>query len=214
MGGLLLAAWLVAALEGCATKTVAPAGVDQAPAASTATGAVQRFVWAMDHRDANMIGGLLTDDFQFVSAGVDSAGNPSGTGHDRTWMSAALAALVDSSSSVSLVLDQNLIPFPDSRAGRNSRYHKQLRSSIQLTIRGSVNLDVTGNAVIFTTRGDSAAIPAALISRGAKPDSTTWWLDRLEDETLASDGSVFATRPSQRITLTLVLEYFHSLIAR
>lgn len=213
-GGLLAAGLVLSALEGCATRTVTPEPIDQPPAASSSAGAVQRFAWAMNHKDPETIRGLLTDDFLFVSAGLDSAGNPGRIGHDRTWMSEALAALLDSSSSVSLVLDQNLIPFPDSRPGRDPRFHKQIRTSIQLTVRDSTNIDVGGNALFFVTRGDSAAIPRELVSQSVKADSTTWWIDRMEDETLASQRTPAATDPSRQITLSVVLEYYYSLLTR
>ena len=35
----------------------------------------------------------------------------------------------------------------------------------------------------------AAAIPAELQARGFKPDSLRWWIDRWEDETLASEGA-------------------------
>jgi hypothetical protein len=50
------------------------------------------------------------------------------------------------------------------------------------------SVEVTGNALFFLTRGDSAQIPPELIARGLRPDSTRWWMDRMEDETLAGQG--------------------------
>jgi hypothetical protein len=117
---------------------------------------------------------------------------------------------------VSLTLDQNLITFPDSRPGKLSRFHKQIRSSVDVKLSlpgqdGSV--EVTGNLLFFLTRGDSAAIPPELVSRGVGPDSTRWWLDGMEDETLGGVGVLYMPRPSKRITLRGLLEYFHSLVA-
>ena len=44
---------------------------------------------------------------------------------------------------------------------------------------------------------DSAAIPAELVSRGFKPDSLRWWIDRWEDETIGSGGMpAAAARPA------------------
>jgi hypothetical protein len=46
-----------------------------------------------------------------------------------------------------------------------------------------------------------------------KPDSTQWWLDRMEDETLAGAGVSYPARPSRNNTFGGLLEYFHSLVA-
>jgi len=199
----------------CATKTVAPLVSGTAPAANSPANAVRRFEWAFDHEDAAMVRDLLTDDFLFIAASTDSAGNPSRIPHDRSWFSLALAAMMDSSTSVSLLLDRNLIAFPDTRPGREPRFHKQIRSSMDLKIRidSENTLEVTGNALFFLTRGDSAAIPRELRARGARPDSTTWWLDRFEDETLGAAGAPANTNPSRGLGLRWLLEYFYSRIA-
>ena len=173
---------------GCSTKIVAPPPVDEPPAASSAAGAVQRFAWGFDHKDVEVVRGLLSDDFLFITSGTDSAGNPSRAPYDRSWFLVALAALGDSSSTVSFIVDQNLVPFPDTRLGKVSKYHEQIRTSVHASVRftdPNGNVEITGNLLFFLTRGDSASIPPELIGRGAKPDSTRWWLDRIEDETLA-----------------------------
>jgi hypothetical protein len=193
---------VVAALGmGCATTILAPLPADVPPAASSATGVVQRFVWGLNHKDLDVVRGLLTDDFVFISAGTDSAGNPDRVPiYRRDDLLALLeAARVDSSVSVNIVVDRNLVAFPDTRPGRNPIWHKQVRTSIDLTVRdGSVgNLHKTGNALFFATRGDSVAIPAELIARGFKPDSTRWWLDRWEDETLGGGAVRAATQPQR-----------------
>ena len=128
---------------------------------------------------------------------------------------ALIVAGADSSSTVSYVIDRNPVPFPDSRPGRNAAWHKQVRTSVRIVIRGSGsigNYDLTGNALFFVTRGDSTAIPVELRARGVQPDSTRWWLDRYEDETLAGSSVVFATNPSVRWTFGALLSYFLGLI--
>jgi hypothetical protein len=201
---------------GCSTKIVAPPPVDEPPAASSPAGAVQRFAWGFDHKDVEVVSGLLSDDFQFISAGTDSAGNPSRAPYDRSWFLVALAALRDSSSTVSFMVDQNLVPFPDTRPGKVSKYHEQIRTSVHASVRftdANGNVEITGSLLFFLTRGDSAAIPADLRALGLKPDSTQWWLDRMEDETLAGASVSYAAQPSKRNTFAALLEYFHSLVA-
>jgi hypothetical protein len=206
---------------GCATKTVAPPPVDESPAASFPTGAVQRFVWGFNHKDVDVVVGLFTDDFQFITAGTDSAGNPTrnptgGPGQDRSWFLEALAVLQDPSSEVSLAIDRYLIEFPDPRPGKDPRFHKQVGSSVdaKVLLPGSGGgVEVTGNLLFFLTRGDSAAIPAELVALGVKPDSTRWWIDRLEDETFG-DGVYPGPTPTKSITFAALLGYLHSHIAR
>ena len=208
--------FLVAALVGCSTRVVAPAPAEEPPAASSAAGAVSRLAWGFSHKDLDVVRGLLADDFLFITAATDSAGNPTSVPNDRTWFLAALAALMDSSSTVSFVLDGNLVAFPDSRPGRNPTWHRQVRTPVHVVIRGSGSIgdfDVTGNALFFAIRGDSAAIPQELRARGAMPDSTRWWLDRYEDETLAGAGMRDAAQGFV-LTLGMLLRYFCTLVAR
>ena len=68
--------------------------------------------------------------------------------------------------------------------------------NLKVRIDDGNTVEVTGNALFFLTRGDSAAIPQDLIARGLKPaagDTTSsqalrWWIDRWEDETLAGSS--------------------------
>jgi hypothetical protein len=110
---------------------------------------------------------------------------------------------------ITLLFDKNLQPFPDSRPGKNSKWHKQIRTTVDLKVRidSGNTVEVTGNALFFLTRGDSAAIPQELASRGFKPDSLRWWIDRWEDETLAGSGIVAtrASRPSAATASTVRL---------
>jgi len=192
---------------GCATKIVAPPPVDEPPAASSPAGAVQRFAWGFNHQDVEVVGGLLTDDFQFSSAATDSAGNPTTEQRgDRSWFLASLAALRDTSTAY-WAIDEKLLPFPDSRPGKNPRFHKQIRTNVLGRL-----VEINGDLLFFLTRGDSAAIPPELVSRGVRPDSTRWWLDRLEVERLGG-GVSYATQASKQNTFGGLLETFHSRVA-
>jgi hypothetical protein len=53
-------------------------------------------------------------------------------------------------------------------------------------------------------------IPADLVARGFKPDSTAWWFDRYEDETIGVGGAPSATDPAQGFSLTQLLEIYYS----
>ena len=214
----VIAALAVLAVTGCATKTLAPPA-DTPPAASTASGAVKRLEWAINHRDPDMVHAMLTADFQFISAGTDSAGNATrDTVGSRSWLDVALGALLDPANQVLLRFDVNPIAFPDSRPGKNPGWHRQVRTSVDLRVHDAwadTAFAVTGNALFFLIRGDSAQIPLELVNRGVKPDSTVWWFDRWEDETLGGAGarapaSPAATNPSVMPTLANLLRYYYS----
>src|SRR5262245_10131730 len=115
------------AASGCATKTVAPPPTEAPPAANSPANAVTRFAWGVNHRDAGAIGSMLTSDFQLVGTSTDSAGNGASVVRDRAWLVYALESMMSSSELVSLVLDRNMIAFPDSRPGKSSTWHKEIR---------------------------------------------------------------------------------------
>src|SRR5262245_56265392 len=111
--GIVLA--VTAALgSSCATKTVAPPVSETAPAADSPANAVRSFEWAFVHRDMQVVAGLLTDDFLFVAASTDSSGTVSDTSRPREWFLGALDSLTRNAEQVTILLDQNLVPFPDS----------------------------------------------------------------------------------------------------
>jgi len=54
---------------------------------------------------------------------------------------------------------------------------------LKVDVEEGNTLEVTGHALFFLTRGDSAVIPAELIARGFRPDSLRWWIDRWRNQT-------------------------------
>ncbi len=175
-----------------------------APSPTTPAEAIRLFAWCWVNRGVEEYKELFTDDYVFQSASLDSAGNG---GRDiitrrQEEIETAENIFIGSAerppaSKITLNFDRNLVPFPDTRPGKNSTWHKTIRTSVDLKVEvgdGSV-LEVTGYALFYLTRGDSAAIPAELKARGFKPDSLRWWIDRWEDETLASEGG--AARPAR-----------------
>ena len=173
-----------------------------APTPNSPQNAVKLFEWCWVNRGVDEYRELFTDDYVFISAGTDSAGNPSRDIQARRddEVQTAENMFIGSAEKapaeqITLLFDKSLIAFPDTRPGKNSRWHKQIRTSVDLKVRidSGNSVEVTGNALFFITRGDSAAIPAELKSRGFAPDSLRWWIDRWEDETLG-DGAVQASR--------------------
>src|SRR5512143_2512281 len=168
-----------------------------APSPNTPQNAVKLFEWCWVNRGVEEYKELFTADYVFQSAGVDSAGNPTRdvlTRRDDEVQTAENMFIGSAerppAAKITLNFDRNLIPFPDTRPGMNPTWHKTIRTSVDLKvdIGDGSTLEVTGYALFFLTRGDSAAIPSDLKLKGFKPDSLRWWIDRWEPETLPSRG--------------------------
>lgn len=169
-----------------------------APSPTTPADAIRLFEWCWVNRGVEEYKELFTDDYVFQSASLDSAGNGGRDILTRRQDEIETAENIfigtaerPPASRITLNFDRNLVPFPDTRPGKNPIWHKTIRTSVDLKVEvgdGST-LEVTGYALFYLTRGDSAAIPAELKARGFKPDSLRWWIDRWEDETLASEGA-------------------------
>ena len=202
---------LLASLFGCSertTRAIAPP-VDLAPRANSPTGAVRLLEWIWNNRDTTRLDLLLTCDYEFVFATGDSAGNAY---RERPWtledelvcthnMFAGAPSGPPPATRITFDMDPNLVEFPDPRPGKESPWHRVVRTSVDLKIEvedGST-LEVGGFATFYMVRGDSACIPVEAQIRGVRPDSTRWWIERWEDETLPSGGT--RGYPSQNRTL-------------
>lgn len=208
-------------LGACDKAPTAPA--DRPPAADSPAGAVRAIEWAFNHRRLDVIAGLLPADFRFQTAGVDSAGNPTrdslGLGGREEFL-AALRGLFEGTPTqpgaerVLLSFDRNLTEFPDTRPGKDPGVHRMIRTALDLKVAlgdGSV-VEVTGNALLYSVRGDSAAIPPELAARGLRPDPGRWWLDRWEDETLTGAGD--RPLPAHALALGELLRRYLPVAAR
>lgn len=188
---LLLSLSLLPALAGCGkdspAKPVVVVPRDMSPA-----GIVRMYEYGMNNRNAATLDSLFSEDFRFFFAAGDSAGMT----RDSIWLqpdeSVTNYAMLHGTPSVVplqrvvLDFDRNLIAFPDIRPGRNPRFHKTIRTTMQLRAEpgdGSV-YEVTGFLLFYLVRGDSAQI---LPGFGA-PDSTRWWIQQMDDETIPPSG--------------------------
>ena len=170
-----------------------------APSPTTPQNAVRLFEWCWKNRGIDEYRELFTADYEFLSAGLDSAGNQTREIQARRddEVQTAENMFIGSAerapaAKITLDFDRNLIPFPDTRPGKVAKWHQTVRTSVNLKVdidEGNA-LEVTGFALFYLVRGDSAAIPPELVSRGFKPDSLRWWIERWEDETLAPEGLV------------------------
>jgi hypothetical protein len=211
----LAALGLLVTLAGCfnpfSPEILSQRVTSTAPTPNSPQKAVELFQWCWVNRGVDEYRELFTDDYVFISAGTDSAGNPSREIQARRDDEVKTAENMFIGSAerapaeqITLLFDKNLVPFPDSRPGKNAIWHRQIRTSVDLKVRidSENTVEVTGNALFFLTRGDSAAIPKELIDRGFKPDPLRWWIDRWEDETLAGPGLTVSTTRSARPATT------------
>lgn len=183
---------LALSLSGCSAKDEVTAPAEPPPLADSPAHALRLLEWSWNHRDATYLPGLFTDDFQFQFAAADSAGNQF---RDVPWQRdhelISARDLFESSRSVLLQFDRNLVSFPDTRPGYLPAVHQVIRTSILVQVQ---RLDgrfekCTGYATYFFTRGDSAAIPSSEVARGAQPDPSRWWISGWIDETMPSSGA-------------------------
>jgi hypothetical protein len=183
------------AVGGCGKKkgTEPPPPPPPAPDPNSPAAALQLLEYCWDNRDYDHYTEIFTDDFRFCFAATDSAGQAnypgcSWTRDDELDMARGLfrdgVPGEPPASNISLTIDNTLTVEPDPRDGKDSTWHKLVRTPVVLTvIHGATQTNVTGFATFYLTRGDSASIPADLIARGFGPDSTRWYFDRWEDET-------------------------------
>ena len=103
-------------------------------------------------------------------------------------------------SNITIQIDNPLVAQPDPRPGKDPVWHRSVRTSVSLKItvenNGSPDISsVTGYALFYVVRGDSAVIPPEMVAQGFKPDSTRWWIERWEDETAGASGGPASVRP-------------------
>lgn len=218
-------AWLIAMIAaaslaacGQTTRTVVP--VETAPEARSPLLAIRLLEWAFAHRDLDAIDGLLTADLELVSASLDSAGNPTRLPRDRAWVMDALRSLFEGvpgqhpPAEVRLALDRNLIAFPDPRPGKSHVHHRTIRTSMDFIVMDPSTTNVqeaTGSLLFYLVRGDAAAIPPGSLGDPGASDSTRWWVERIDDETIGAEGAPqLGASPSRSITFGGILAYYRS----
>jgi hypothetical protein len=204
-------------LGSCSQPTKVVVLEEQPPAASTPQSAVKAFEWAVARRNIEVLERLFTEDFVFVGAGLDSAGNPTrDVLYRRDDLLAAFRCMFEGGGEhppaprITLSIDRNLIPLPDPRPGYVDSLFKTVRTSVDLIvdIGDGTTLETTGYALFFLVRGDAAAIPVELRDR-FKPDRARWWISRWEDESIAYAGAPrHATTPAKNVTFGGILRLF------
>lgn len=195
------AAALLLALAACSkhhpTAPVPVAVVPAGPAPSSAAGVVERLAWTWTRRDTAAYSALFTDDYSFRFAANDSAGS---LWPGNAWTIEDEIQSVDHlfaggfdlppASDVVLTLDRPLVASPDPRPGRDPGWHRTVRTHVDLkvtvTFEGTPSVTpVTGYALFYVVRGDSAVLSAARLAAGGR-DSTRWYVERWDDQTVGT----------------------------
>lgn len=163
------------------------------PEPNSAVNVIRLFAWCWNNRDITRYQEIFSDDFRFVFALGDSAGNqfrdkPVDRAEELTIARNLFVGggAEPPASSIVLTFDPTLRTQDDDRPGKNPRWHRQILTSVDLSIKtDQQEYRITGNARFYVVRGDSALIPKDL---NALPDSTRWYIDQWNDETLQSPG--------------------------
>lgn len=193
---------LAAVATSCSSESVLAPLLAPAPVADSPASAVRVVEWAWKNRHAEVLPHVFTEDYLFVFALADSAGNAF---RDRPWTLvdelAASRNCLGHVTGVQLDFDRTLIPLPDDRAGKNPTWHKYVRTHVDLRVTfdrgmGPEVAEAHGYAKFYAVRGDSASLSAAETPGGR--DSTRWWISRWEDETLPTGAA--RANPAQNRT--------------
>jgi hypothetical protein len=172
------------------------------PTPNSAQNVIRLFEWCWRNRDITTYEQIFTADFRFVFALGDSAGNLFRDEPVTRDMELNIArnlfvggGTASPASSILLNLDPTLRALPDSRPGKNPIWHNEIVTGVDLTIKTEAGAEyhIQGNARFFVVRGDSARIPEEL---GLKSDSTRWYIDQWNDETLQGAGGNTVARPT------------------
>ena len=193
----LAAAWI-----GCSNTPTPPELAAPAPIADSPLAALRVLEWCWNQRDTTLYASLLPADFVFAFGALD----PYGTAYrDHPWTRTderistrnLFYGSTDkvAASRISLTLDRNFRVVADPRPGKNSRWHRLIRTGLFLTVVDGdyVRTDASGSGDFYFVRGDSAVLP--LIDGGVVPDSTRWHLERWEDGSAISSGA--GTQPAK-----------------
>lgn len=160
------------------------------------------FKWCYENRAIDEYRELFTDDYVFVFSQQDSAGNAF---RDQPWtredeMISQTNLFVGGSASeppadrITLDFTNNLIEFPSTFPGHNPIWHKTIRVEVNLRVQlGESTLEVRGPGVFYFVRGDFARLPEDLEGR-VDADSTRWFIERWEDDTIENAVAFGARR--------------------
>jgi len=188
---------LAAALSSCARHPTSPPSATTAPEAVSPTAALQAFQWRVLNREPDGIAGLVAEDFRLGLVDLDSTGTPPvdttrasverRTGFLAAWRNLLVGAPArPPAAHVLLDLDPNFVAIGDMRPGKDPRVHQDVSTACEFQVIGDEGNLYQSHALLrfHLVRGDSVAIPPDQGSLGAARDSTRWWIEGVDDESL------------------------------
>ena len=210
---ILIAACVFALLASCTTYTTTAPGPGP-PLATTPQNSALVFEWAVNTSHPEAIEALLAAGAGLLSADVDSAGNPSAARLSREEVVAGFRSMLDgvpgryAPARASIVLDRNLVSFPDPRPDSpldlDPVVYRAIRTRFHLNVNDLATgsrFEISGALTFHAVRGDSVELPPGS-TEGA--DSRHWWLDGIDEET----AGAASTNASTPVTLLELLDYF------
>lgn len=210
---------LVVLAASCAQEDgpVAPLPPAVPTGAYSPTEAARLVEWAWKNRNVEVLHRILTADYLFQFAQGDSAGNAYRdapfTFENELFSSTGIflgGADHPAASEIQVDFDKELMDLPDGRQGKNTPWHRSIRTKVNLKVtvdRGNgpeVN-EINGYVQFYVVRGDSASLSPAQVATGGN-DPTRWWIDRWEDETLPPGAT--SAHPSQNRTWGAVKTFY------
>lgn len=207
----LVALLLASGSLGCSSSSSVAPGTNPPPNASSPANLVRRIEWDWNQRSDDYAS-LLAGDFLYVPAEADSARN-TGIIWNRETESFATQRMFARSgvsplmNSLAFQLDHTeLVSVPDPRPGKHPRWHQVVSSNAAV----SANLIfgdgipqvylLSGRFTFYCVRGDSAV--------GGTPDSTRWWIERWEDQTLPETAPGMHPDPARTTSFTALKNLF------
>jgi hypothetical protein len=175
-----------------------------APENTSPAGALRLLEWCWNQQDADRYCGLFPQEYRFAFSALDPYGNAY---RDVPWTfedeSTFATHLFEGghpteppATHVVFALDRDFLVQSDPRPGKDPRWHKYVRSSLDLQVLTPNGIKhITGFSGFYLARGDSASVPPC----GGPADSLHWYVDRWEDDTVSAGGS--QANPSKAFTL-------------
>ena len=205
------------ALAGCFnpfSPRIAPVlGISKpAPIPDTPSNLLRLFEWCYNNQAIAEYTEIFSDDYRFYFSPTDSSGSDwrgrPWTREDEMISTTQLfvggSATEPPASSIHLSLDKNFFAYPDpefqtwpdgTHRDFAGTWHQNIRTTVTLriTTEDGGSTEIQGHANFYMVRGDSAAIPEALILKGFKPDPNRWYIRRWDDETAQEGGLALAS---------------------
>jgi hypothetical protein len=185
------------------------------PTPSSPQNVVRLFAWCWNNRDITVYQEIFTADYRFVFALADSAGEIFRDKPVNREMELTMArnlfvggGSASPATNITLTLAPTLIATPDSRTGKNGKWHKEIVTSVDLGIKTEEGVEyrIVGDARFFVVRGDSAMIPDEMQLAGFRSDSTRWYIEQWNDETM-KDAAAMAPGPAGTEQLRAALPF-------